>query len=371
MDTKATIEIELKGAAQRHPRQPGQSPYGPGGTFGHWKRATYDAEGEWVRDLKDEVKKDVIKNRVASVKKDLYHEERYRIDEEYRKEHDDREAKKEESQTRQNAYRLMIGGYASGFSSIGKIAGGFVGGGAPGAILAGLNVAGEKLTGGINNLVSNLGNTMSFDGMSQLQGFHEAVSSLYRDIPLVGQGIAAVYDSFFKLVNVVDQAAQRLSQYSGVLAVAQADVEVRRIYRDLRNAETLGPQLASYVDAREDLAEKVEELFIKFAPPIITVLTTLLDIFTANIELFVAGFEIFIEIARPAWEKFQELWTALMQWLGVQQNNNNNNATPGFDLVRPLFEGLGQFPVNNPQANPVAAQPLGGNAAPFGAPNVP
>lgn len=369
MDTRATIEIEIKNAAQ-NVQGPRKNPYGSFGTMDNWKQAQYgDAANNWYASIQDDAKKDTINSRINKVRQELYHQERYKVDEDYRKEHDDREAKKEESKTRQSAYRVMIGGYASGFSSIGRVAGGFVGGGPIGAAIAAANVIGEKIAGGINTGANVWGSSLSFDGMKQMQGLHESVSSLYRNIPVLGQSIAAVYDSFFKLTGVIDTAAQRLSEYSGDLAYAQAQVEVRRIFREIERARTLGPQLANYVMARENLSEKIEELFVRFAPPLITAVTEILGLFETNIDLIVSVFHFFDEISQPAREAFNQLFNSLMQFLG--QQNNNDQPDGNIDLVNLIFQSAGQLPVHRPQPNPGAAAPLGGGAAAFGAPNVP
>lgn len=397
-DTKASIEINIKAVdgslrqnapsgsfspANKSPSDP-WSPSAPMGVSSlpsssqNQNLSFYDNEDT----LKNKVAFDIAARKRNEYDKQLYHEELMRQDPEYAKAQDDKNI----SGNIRHAYRAMAVGYSTGHPEISQIAGGFIGGGelasafgmAPvvgqiaGAAVAAANVIGEKIGKSLDQGFGNVQQVFAFNGMDTIHsGTNQLINAGVGQIPLLGDAIRSVNEGFFKLIDTLDQTAQRLSMYDGALAGAMANIEVRRLLRDVERARTLGPQLANYVEARENLAERIEDMLIRFGPPIISVLTTILKaieipatIISSIFDLLSNVFEAAVNANIPMVSNLlNNLQQALNQFLGNQAGNNN------VDLLNDIISNAGaNLPVNNPQISPVLAPGGGFNQV---NPNVP
>ena len=93
-----------------------------------------------------------------------------------------------------------------------------------------------------------------------------------------GIGVATVAVKAF--ARSVESETQRLSGFSGPLAGAQAQTDIRRELDDLRRAQRLGPELA----AAERLRSRFESQMTQLGTEIRLQLLRLVDIFTPFIE---------------------------------------------------------------------------------------
>lgn len=88
-------------------------------------------------------------------------------------------------------------------------------------------------------------------------------------------------------------SAEHLSQFGGQLASTTADIEARRVVRDVRRADELGGPMSDFLQAQDRLdqaLEKVQDRAVKVIAPILTNLLDKATVGVAVIENFLKAF---------------------------------------------------------------------------------
>lgn len=103
-----------------------------------------------------------------------------------------------------------------------------------------------------------------------LGGFMERMSAVgdsMKDVPLFGETIAAANDAimavpraFAQVQEEFVQLGQRVQQFSASLTMAQANVELRTLRGDIREAESLGPTLARLTEAQNATTQELRAM---------------------------------------------------------------------------------------------------------------
>lgn len=71
-----------------------------------------------------------------------------------------------------------------------------------------------------------------------------AIPGIGPVLGVIGKVVGEVTEALAKLVQAVDERAKQLIQYSGVLASTSAQINVKNLLADIREAQTLGPEMS-------------------------------------------------------------------------------------------------------------------------------
>lgn len=143
---------------------------------------------------------------------------------------------------------------------------------------------------------------MSFNGTQIARGMFDLAGA----IPVVGGAISTFGSTILGLGDAVANTANRLAQYSPQLAMQQAMFEVRSIFRDMERAQdpALVATLEAAMEARKQFEEKMEDMFLEFAPTVLEVLKFIFDMLKAMTD----GFKIMAGWVRSIWEGIKSLF---------------------------------------------------------------
>lgn len=81
-----------------------------------------------------------------------------------------------------------------------------------------------------------------------------------------------------KMMDALSATATRYGEYNPNIGVAQAVAEINHTMGDMRRAQTVGPELARYVQAQGDLQQKFEDIKIKVLMKILPLVTNIVAI---------------------------------------------------------------------------------------------
>jgi hypothetical protein len=188
-----------------------------------------------------------------------------------------------------------------GGSTLGQMAGAIGGqmGGIPGAAMSlvgalkggpvGIATAawkvGSMVADASANLVTSMGEVatgfIKLGGVDAVGAVGSGMQNIGKQLGPFGIGLqvaGAALQAFTSIVNAVSDYAKKLSEYSPVLAQAEAQAELRQIMGDIRRSREAGPQLARFVEARSRFEQSWEDLKVRFITMIEPLLTRVLEL---------------------------------------------------------------------------------------------
>ena len=154
----------------------------------------------------------------------------------------------------------------------------------------------NKIAEGFNKLTLNTANLatspnpadplgMAGGALSEASTFVDPLQKAF------GINLNLLDDAFRSLVDAVgitaknfDVLGDKMQRYSGPVAVAKAEEEVRKINLELYRSEQLGPQMAQFIRARTSGEEAFEKLKISLQREFLPLLTTLTTAVTSVVE---------------------------------------------------------------------------------------
>lgn len=133
-------------------------------------------------------------------------------------------------------------------------------GGPAGAIASAIGAIKDQIEQGLKSAVQGVGETLRDIASLDPQALMIPVNAFLEKIPLVGPAFAEINKQFASFMAAVDQTAQRLAGYSGELAVASAEAEIRQVFGDIRRAQQLGSGLARFTEAQSQLSQTAQDI---------------------------------------------------------------------------------------------------------------
>lgn len=198
-------------------------------------------------------------------------------------------------------------------------------GAAAGAAIGLFTAALSKGTADIGKTVSDAGEMAAGlawgkGGFEKLADVTEGAMKSLDKIPVVGRNIiglgaaaATAAVAFSKTADAFVERGRELQKYSADIASARAAASVRELRSDIREAQTLGPGIASTTDASSRITADLREILLPFKEILVNL--------TAGVtELFAAGLDILKELAGFATDILRPFVTAFSAVLGFLKN---------------------------------------------------
>ena len=97
---------------------------------------------------------------------------------------------------------------------------------------------------------------------------------------MAAQTLGAAFNALTNTVKALDnsfmQMAKDAAQYNPQVAFAEAQAEVADMFAQMRRAESLGPDLTDFIEARSDLMVDIQDLVTNIAPLFVRFMTVLM-----------------------------------------------------------------------------------------------
>ncbi len=103
------------------------------------------------------------------------------------------------------------------------------------------------------------------------------LATFAKVLPVVGTvvaGFALVGEAAVKLTQVFLERAHELARYSGQIAAAEAQANVKNTRADIHEAQVLGPDLARLVTASNDIMLEIRDFLLPFKAVLVDILAT-------------------------------------------------------------------------------------------------
>jgi hypothetical protein len=174
-----------------------------------------------------------------------------------------------------------LGMIASGFGlpvghGVSSIAGGAMGGAQVGAMLGSASMAfpiagavmaiAQEIKKQIEELFQSTAKmataVLSTNPWEVAKGFNELVGKL----PVVGGALSEVGGALFGMLDAVNQTAHRMAQYNPTIAYQLADMDLRRMERDMRRSYENEGGIMAAQEQRFELENKLNDLIDKLLP---------------------------------------------------------------------------------------------------------
>lgn len=154
-------------------------------------------------------------------------------------------------------------------------------GAAAGAIIAGANEINKALA----DAAKEAGKFGVAVASHDAEAFGRQLLDLAKKVPFAGEAVSAMGGAAIDVSNALTAEARRLSQFSGTLAVAAAEIDVQRTMRDLDRGERNAPALVAQMQAREEINQRIEDLLDKFLPTLTQMIIKMMDYLQRQIDL--------------------------------------------------------------------------------------
>ncbi len=175
------------------------------------------------------------------------------------------------------------------------------GGGAGGSVSGIFNQSLSRAATAVGNFVTSLVSP-SNDPAVFVNAFGSAVqetgSLLAMANPVVGAftvGIGAAVGVVGDLMQAFDGMVDRYAKYNPEIAVAKAEADVAQIMNDMRRAQQAGPSLIQYIQQRQDMQQKVEDMKIRIMQTVMPAVLHIMEL----IEKLMPLAETLVEIVTP------------------------------------------------------------------------
>lgn len=192
-----------------------------------------------------------------------------------------------------NAAGIDIGGMFRGFGGGGL--GNMVASAAPGiagygAMVAIADQVGDALASAARSAGETLVKVMSGDVGGMIRGAADSVATGLTAINgpagIVAKALLGLHDAASMVTKFFMSEAQRLGMYSADISGAQAIAEYRHIVQDVRESESLGPDLGRLVDAQSRMDEAFREIVLELKEAVLPYIIELAE-FSAEVAEFV------------------------------------------------------------------------------------
>jgi hypothetical protein len=158
---------------------------------------------------------------------------------------------------------------AAGGGMLGQTAAGALGGVAGAGPLLGIFAAAkegiEKVSEEMRRSIEIAGKRSQAIAAIDPERAGQAFDDTIKQVAVLGPTIAELRKQISATSDAYMQTARQLAQYSGALASATAQAEIRGITGDIRRAQQLAPDLARFIDAQSKAQETQKDILARFA----------------------------------------------------------------------------------------------------------
>ena len=349
-----------------------------------------------------QVQQDMDSERMRREERDRYNRERSALDPDFARKLSQQKAL-ERMGDPQNANAMQLAGLMLGqrggmLGAAGQLAGGLgniaakgglgnigaaAGGGTAGVLaqasalagpVAAVGMAAKELEKAFIRTIDNVGRFGKSIMAIDADGFVREVNNLVKQVPILGGVLGAAGDAFMGILDSAEGTANRLAQYNPQLAMAQAQVEVRRILNDIQRAQRLGPQLADFLQRRQEQRERLEEIMVRLADKLLPVVTDIMEAITTLVTQIEPLFNQVAELARASqdvrnnWQRFiPHIGGLLTTTQRIEHNTRPPDSDHEFRDLETLFTALPTTipPDGTPAGIGMPPVPLGAAPGPF------
>lgn len=170
----------------------------------------------------------------------------------------------------------QLGKLPEALGGLGEAGGLAAAAGPAGAALMVMQAASKEVADTLNGVRDNmklLGDTVSDLARNQFGSvFERAVDAHTKSlekIPVLGQVAAASFEasiqplrSFTEVVSAFADRGRQLSGLDGSLATSTAMADVRSLFADIKEAQTLGPEMSRLIDAQSEFSEQLRDALL-------------------------------------------------------------------------------------------------------------
>lgn len=164
-------------------------------------------------------------------------------------------------------------------------------------VAGGMSLVGSQNTQTALGSVGLMGGAGARGGGAALAGGAGA-AGLAGTAGMIGIAAQGISDAFNKvidagqaLVNNFEQWTQSFGQFSPEVQAARANIEMMQVQRGIQRGQELGPQLADFTLAQDDLLRTIEDIRITLLKPFLPLLTKIIE----NLDVVLELLEPFIE----------------------------------------------------------------------------
>lgn len=163
------------------------------------------------------------------------------------------------------------GGLGASAANLGMAAGGL--GDPISAVIQVSEAMRKKLLGAIDDVGNGLNRLAHLDTGMFADGLQSAMSHLGPFGEIASHAVGA----FRAFIAGLDNLAERLAPFSPALAMAEGQASGAQTVGDMRRAQRIGDELASFVQVRSQLEQAGEDLMVEVLKPLIPIATDLLE----------------------------------------------------------------------------------------------
>lgn len=130
---------------------------------------------------------------------------------------------------------------------------------------------------GMMNSLNTAANVATAGAAMNARSFATSLASATALIPGFGSAISAASIAMLSLQGQVDSLASSYSAYNGQLALQVANQEMRDMFREMRRAQQMGPDVSRLYGKSTDFSNKMEQVLDNIAPALIAFTDKTLD----------------------------------------------------------------------------------------------
>lgn len=178
---------------------------------------------------------------------------------------------------------MPAGGVAAGGSAAGAGAMGGLAAAAPiGIAIAAAGAIEGAMKSAVDSAVEPIQKFGTAIGSFDAHALTRASFDYVEKLGIAGYAVSKFGGAVLDVTEAVSNYVKKISQYSGLLAQQEAMIEVQNLRRDINRAQNMGPDFARFVEARNNVEQKLQDIMDKIAPPMLRALTGILNFVEMN-----------------------------------------------------------------------------------------
>lgn len=170
---------------------------------------------------------------------------------------------------------------------------------------------------------------------------------------IILEGVGAAAENFGRLLNNLNQMADRYASVNPNIAVAEAQAEVAMLLGDIRRGQQAAPELTRYIQARTEIQQKYEDMKIAYMERLLPLVNTVLEYISEHmpnkeqVEGTLNNLELGSQLMGG---NLLGAWNTLQRWREEWNANKDESQSPA-DLIMNNPNPLTLFRGNVPDPN--------------------
>lgn len=140
---------------------------------------------------------------------------------------------------------------------------------------------------------------------SAISTFSSALAVAAPEVAAVGQAAGAAVAGLGGLTEAIDGLVKRYGRYSPAVAQAEAMAQVQQVMQDMRRAQEATPDLVRFIQQRQDLQNKIEDVKIRLLKTAMPLIERMVAIFEQQLPYIEKIFELVVPIL--------DIWAAALE----------------------------------------------------------